>query len=185
MATRTLLTAEQLAGLSGEDDRYKLAELDEGELIEGAAASARHGCVGVRLAALLYAFVHDRSLGTLYGTEAGFVLTRNPDTVVCPDLAFVRSERVPEGDTDEFFPGAPDLAVEIFSKTYTFPRLMRIVRQYFRYGTHTVWILYPAKTQVQVLEFSGKNRLLSSEAVLESPELLPGFSIPIKEVFGL
>ncbi len=90
MATKTLLTAEQLAELAGEDDRYKLAELDEGELIEVAAASARHGRVGVRLAALLYSFVHDRSLGTLYGTEAGFLLTRNPDTVVCPDLAFVR-----------------------------------------------------------------------------------------------
>src|SRR5258706_3596850 len=106
MATKTLLTAEQLAELAGEDDRYKLAELDEGELIEVAAASARHGRVGVRLAALLYSFVHDRSLGTLYGTEAGFLLTRNPDTVVCPDLAFVRREPVPESDSDEFFPGA-------------------------------------------------------------------------------
>jgi Uma2 family endonuclease len=62
---------------------------------------------------------------------------------------------------------------------------MRKVRQYFRYGTHTVWILYPAKTQVQVLESSGNDRLLSSEAVLESPKLLSGFSIPIKEVFEL
>ncbi len=62
---------------------------------------------------------------------------------------------------------------------------MRKVRQYFRYGAHTVWILYPAKAQVQVLESSGNDRLLSRDAVLESPELLPGFSIPVKEVFEL
>jgi Uma2 family endonuclease len=185
MATKTLLTAEQLAGLAGDEDRYQFAELDEGELIEVAAASARHGRVGVRLAALLYTFVHERSLGTLYGTEAGFVLSRNPDTVVCPDLAFVRRERAPDGDTDDLFRGAPDLAVEIFSKSDTFPRLMSKVRQYFRYGTHTVWILYPAKAQVQVLESSGNDRLLSWEAVLDSPELLPGFSITVNEVFEL
>ncbi len=185
MATKTLLTAEQLAELAGDDDRYKLAELDEGELVEMAAASARHGRVGVRLAAMLYTFVHDQSLGTLYAAEAGFVLAQNPDTVVCPDLAFVRTERVPEGDTDDFFPGAPDLAVEIFSKTDTVPRLMHKVRQYFRYGTHTVWILYPAKIQIQVLESSGNDRLLSADDLLESPDLLPGFSIPVKEVFEL
>jgi Uma2 family endonuclease len=60
---------------------------------------------------------------------------------------------------------------------------MRKVRQYFRNGTHTVWIVYPAKAQVQVLESSGNDRLLTGEAVLETPELLPGFAIPVKEVF--
>src|ERR1039457_3310028 len=34
MATNTSLTAELLGELAAEDDRYKLAELDEGELVE-------------------------------------------------------------------------------------------------------------------------------------------------------
>jgi hypothetical protein len=40
-----------------------------------------------------------------------------------------------------------------------------------------------AKAQVQVLDSSGNDRLLTGEAVLETPELLPGFAIPVKEVF--
>jgi Uma2 family endonuclease len=139
----------------------------------------------MRLAELLLPFVRQRSLGKIYGPGGGFVLARNPDIVVCPDVAFVRQSRVPPGNPDEFFPGAPGLAVEIFSKTDTVPRLMRTVRQYFHNGAHTVWIVYPAKAQVKVLESSGNDRLLTGEAVLEAPELLPGFAIPVKEVFEL
>jgi Uma2 family endonuclease len=137
MATNTSLTAEQLGELAAEDDRYKLAELDEGELVEMAAATARHTLLVMRLAELLLPFVRQRSLGKIYGPDGGFVLARNPDIVVCPGVAFVRQSRVPPGNPDEFFPGAPDLAVEIFSKTDTVPRLMRKVRQYFRNGAHS------------------------------------------------
>jgi Uma2 family endonuclease len=185
MATKTLMTVEQLAELSGEHDRYKLAELDEGELVEMAAATARHTLQVMRLAELMLPFVRQRSLGKIYGPDGGFILARDPDILVCPDVAFVRQSRVPPGNPDDFFPGAPDLAVEIFSKTDTVPRLMRKVRQYFRHGAHTVWILYPAKIQIQVLESSGNDRLLSGDDVLESPELLPGFSVSVKEVFEL
>src|SRR5258708_7913530 len=185
MATKTLLTAEQLAELSGDDDRYKLAELDEGERIDMAAATARHTLLVMRLAELLLPVVRQRSLGKIYGPDGGFILARDPDIVVCPDLAFVRQSRVPPGNPDEFFPGAPDLAVEVFSKTDTVPRLMRKVHQYLHCGTHTVWVPYPARAQIQVLESSGSGRLLSGEDMLDCPELLPGFSIPVKEVFEL
>jgi Uma2 family endonuclease len=108
-----------------------------------AAATARHTLLVMRLAELLLPFVRQRSLGKIYGPGGGFVLARNPDIVVCPDVAFVRQSRVPPGNPDEFFPGAPDLAVEIFSKTDTVPRLMRKVRQYFRNGAHTVVLEAP------------------------------------------
>jgi Uma2 family endonuclease len=62
-------------------------------------------------------------------------------------------------------------------------QLMRKVKQYFAAGCHTVWIVYPDRHEVQVLESSGTDRLLHVGDVIEAPELLPGFSAPISAFF--
>jgi Uma2 family endonuclease len=60
--------------------------------------------------------VEERGLGAVYAAETGFLLGRDPDTVRAPDAAFVRRERVEEvGETEGYWPGAPDLAVEVVS----------------------------------------------------------------------
>jgi len=154
-------------------------ELDEGELIEMPPAGGRHGRCGVRIITVLETFVRARKLGWIYTPDTGFRL--KDDTVRAPDVAFVRQERV--ADVSGFFPGAPDLAVEIYSPSDSVRQLMRKVKQYFAAGTHTVWIVYPDLKQVQILDASGADRLLEHDDVLEAPELLPGFSISIAEFF--
>jgi len=81
-----------------------------------------------------------------------------------------------------FGKGAPDLAVEIFSPSDNVRQLMRKVKQYFAAGTHTVWIVYPDRREVQVLDAAGADRLITGDDPIES-ELLPGFSVPISEFF--
>jgi Uma2 family endonuclease len=60
---------------------------------------------------------------------------------------------------------------------------MRKVKQYFAAGTHTVWIVYPDRKEVQILEATGTDRLLQGDDPIEAPELLPGFSVSITEFF--
>ena len=60
---------------------------------------------------------------------------------------------------------------------------MRKVKQYFAAGCHTVWIVYPDRKEVNVLEASGADRLLTAADTIEAPELLPGFSVPVAEFF--
>lgn len=61
---------------------------------------------------------------------------------------------------------------------------MRKVKQYFAAGCHTVWIVYPERREIQVLEAAGADRLLGRGDSLEAPELLPGFSAPVRSIFG-
>ena len=42
--------------------------------------------------------------------------------------------------------------------------------------------VYPER-EVNVLEASGAGRLLKGDDLLEAPELLPGFSVPVSELF--
>ena len=60
---------------------------------------------------------------------------------------------------------------------------MRKVRQYLDAGCHTVWVVHPEERQVHVMTRSGKDHIVSSGEILESPDLLPGFSVAIDSLF--
>jgi Uma2 family endonuclease len=179
MSTKTLLTADQLEQMP-DDDSVRL-ELDEGELIAMPPAGMDHGDYESSICTLLTTYVKTHGLGKVYTGDAGFRL--RDDTVRAPDVAFVRRERLPEVRQRGFGKGAPDLAVEIFSPSDSVRQLMRKVKQYFAAGCHTVWIVYPEQREVNVLEASGADRLLQGDDLLEAPELLPGFSVPVSALF--
>jgi Uma2 family endonuclease len=174
-----LLTADELEQMP--DDDSLRTELDEGELITKPPAGEDHGYRGSEITAILRDYVKRNRLGRVYTAEAGFRL--NNATVRAPDVAFVRQARVEEIKSKGFAKGAPDLAVEIFSPSDSVPQLMRKVRQYFAGGCHTVWIVYPDRLEIHVLEAAGGDRILRVGDFVDAPELLPGFSVPVTEFF--
>lgn len=180
MSSKTLLTADELEQMP-DDDSVQI-ELDEGELIRMPPAGMDHGDCEIEIAYVLKDYVKKHDLGKVYGAETGFKLS--DDTVRAPDVAFVRKERLAAVHRKGFGKGAPDLAVEIFSPSDSVRQLMRKVKQYFAAGCHTVWIVYPERREIQVLEATGADRLLGAGDSLEAPELLPGFSAPIQPIFG-
>jgi Uma2 family endonuclease len=90
MITKTLLTADDLARMP--DDASVQIELDEGQLITMPPAGEDHGHVETDLAVLIGHFVKRKELGRVYGGDTGFRL--NDRTVLSPDVAFVRRDRV-------------------------------------------------------------------------------------------
>ena len=180
MITKTLLTADDLARMP--DDASVQIELDEGELIVMPPAGEEHGYVEMDLGSQLAQFVKRHKLGRVYGGDTGFRL--NDRTVFAPDVAFVRKERVEALRSKSFAKGAPDLAVEIFSPSDGIRQTTRKVKQYLALGCHTVWVVYPKREEVVVFEASGAERTLHAGDVLEAPDLLPGFSVKVAELFG-
>jgi Uma2 family endonuclease len=179
MSTKTLLTADELEQMP--DDDSVRTELDEGELITMPPTGLDHAYFEIRIASILDQYVRQHRLGRTYCGEPGFRLS--PGTVRAPDVAFIRQERLNAMKSKGFANGAPDLAVEIFSPSDSVPQLMRKVKQYFAAGCHTVWIVYPDARELHVLETSGADRILGQGDLLEAPELLPGFSVPLSEFF--
>jgi Uma2 family endonuclease len=179
MSTKTLLTAAELEQMP-DDDSVQL-ELDEGELITMPPAGGQHGKCAVEIITILNNHFKAHRLGSVYTPDTGFRL--NAQTVRAPDVAFVRQDRIAALHAVGYIQGAPDLAVEILSPSDTFRQLMRKVKQYFAAGTHTVWIVYSDRKEVQILEATGTDRLLQGDDPIEAPELLPGFSVPIGEFF--
>ena len=87
-------------------------------------AGGDHGWITLGLATSIMNHVKSRGLGRAYAAETGFILSRDPDTVRAPDIAFLRAERAAVAQTAGFIPGAPDLAVEVWIR----PRIPFVTR---------------------------------------------------------
>jgi len=177
MATKTLLTVEQFEQLPDDGLRH---ELDEGELISMPSPFGQHGQIQLRVGSILTNFVGPRSLGLLF-VETGFRLSH--DTVRGPDVSFIRAERASALDLKRRFECAPDLAIEIISPSETAAEIAHKVRQYLQAGA-AVSVVYPEDRTIHVFETSKNARILEADDLLEAPNLLPGFSVRVSELFA-
>ena len=177
MSTRTLMTVADFERLSDDGNQH---ELDEGELIVMPPPMLRHGQIQALLAHLLRSFVKDRALG-IVATECGFRLS--DETVRGPDVVFIRQERIPLLDFDHYSAIAPDLVVEILSPSVNARQFNRKIGQYLKSGTHTIWVLDPDSETINVYQREGSFRMLGPTDIIDAPELLPGFSAPVRSFF--
>lgn len=175
------VTADKLLCMPRGRVRY---ELRHGELHTTSPAGSEHGAVIGALFLEVAAFVRQHHLGIVFGAETGFLLQRAPDTVLAPDIAYVRRERIPkEGLSQGYFVGAPDLAVEVTSPGETVSEVDEKVADWLKAGALAVWVVNPRWRSVTVYAGGGAIRLFTSEAMLDGGEILPGFSCRVGSLF--
>src|SRR5258706_2691268 len=117
------------------DDGWRY-ELVDGGLRGVSPAGQEHGRVAMNLGSRLAQFVRERALGVVFAAETGFLIRRQPDTVRAPDVAFVSSAR--QSAAEGFFPGAPDLAVEVVSPSDSFVEVEEKVLEWLGAGSQAV-----------------------------------------------
>jgi Uma2 family endonuclease len=130
---RQQVTLDELLHMPYDGFRY---ELVRGDLRRTNPAGNVHGRVTMSLAWRLARYVEENQLGAAYAAETGFRLSSNPDTVRAPDVAFVSRDRIEAiGETEGFWPEAPELAVEVVSPSYAFAEVEEKVFDWLDAGT--------------------------------------------------
>jgi Uma2 family endonuclease len=181
--TTKLMTAEELLSLPDDGSRY---ELIKGELKRMPPTGDEHGGVTMELAAMLYQYVKLNNLGRVYAAETGFKLESDPDTVRAPDIAFVSMKRIQAaGRIQGYRSGAPDLAVEVTSPSNTKREMAEKAKEYFAAGARLVWIVNPKLKSVIVYRSLSDIITLTETDTLEGDEVVPGFQIPVAEIFAI
>src|SRR5215216_2421839 len=179
-AATKLMTAEELEAMGSADE---LLELIEGEILEVAAAGGKHGAIESRLHHHISVCVYRDSLGELFGSDTGFMIGRNPDSVLMPDIAFVAAERIPdEGVWDGFVPLAPDLAVEIASPSNRKGELLRKIGLFLGSGTRLAWLVRPKERTITVFKPDAPEQVLGARDAMDGGDVLPGFSLQLVEL---
>ncbi|MFP4440552.1 MAG: Uma2 family endonuclease [Chloroflexaceae bacterium] len=180
-AVETKLTVADLAQIA---DPEQLYDLVNGELLAMPRPKYRHGCGAVRLSTLIGNYADTHNLGDVV-TETGFILACNPDVVRGPDLAFIAAARVPEeSEWDNYFAGAPDLAVEIVSPSDNALDLRTKIGQYLAAGMHLIWVVYPTLKLIDIYRADKTATVLHAADTLDGETLLPGLHIPVAAIFA-
>lgn len=148
-------------------------------------AGSEHGMIVAEIAGILRDFVKPRTLGVILGAETGFRVSNNPDTVLAPDVAFIQTARIGDGLPKGFFPGAPDLAVEVLSPNDRASEVLAKVQDWLNAGCSNVWIVDPKSQTVTVYDANRRAAILTSTETLTGGDLLPGFSTPVAGIFTM
>lgn len=181
MATAKLMTAEDLLQLEDDEHRY---DLIRGELIRMSPANAEHGGIALAIGGELRSHVRANHLGMAFAAETGFILARNPDVVLAPDVAFVRSDRLPPRDQwSRFLELAPDLVVEVVSPSDRWTEINDKVMEYLRHGVALVWVVDPKRQQIVVYTADRGPRVVTIEDQLDGGDVLPEFRMAVAEIF--
>lgn len=178
--TQRLMTADELLRMPADGFRY---ELVQGELRRMSPAGYQHGRIVMNVATPLDQFVRTHRLGTVCAAETGFLLHENPDTVRAADVAFIRRERTLNAqDVTGYWPGAPDLVVEVVSPHDLYADLDEKVTDWLDAGTRMVVVVNLRKRTVTVYQASAY-AILHEDDTLDGGEVVPGWRLSVAAIF--
>ncbi len=182
MATETkLVTAKELESMPETDEHI---ELVSGVIVRMPPASESHGSIAWSVAQPVAVFLAQNPVGQGYIADTGFALTHDPDTVRAPDFAFVSAKRLAgRPPRQDFFDGAPDLAVEVVSPDDKDSDVQDKVLEYLNAGTQFVWVLRPRQQTVTVHRSVKDVRVLTIDDRLDGEDVLPGFALLVRNIF--
>jgi Uma2 family endonuclease len=173
------------AELEALPDNGYIHEVVDGELVMTPKEGAYHAEICVQMLTALCLFAKAHKLGAVWDSSTGFwMYNRN---CRAPDISFIRKERLLalgfKSNSQNFFPGAPDLAVEVLSPNNARAEIDERLKDFFGSGTQIAWIINPDTECVEVCHAPDQRKLVGSGADLDGEHLLPGFRYPIADLF--
>ena len=182
-AKNKLLTAEDLLRLSSQGVK---GELIRGVLQETVSVGRVHARIAIRIGGEFDRHVRRNRLGQVGGSDGGVLIERNPDTVREPDVYFVSAERLPLDDqSDGYLEVVPELVVEIVSPNDVQQDVREKIEMWLEHGVSMALEVRPATRAIVVHRPGASAVALTSNDVLDGGDVLPGFSLPLSEIFDL
>jgi Uma2 family endonuclease len=167
------------------DHASRRFELKNGVIYEVHPPGREHGKVTLRFGSRILIHVEANDLGEVT-VETGYYDPEDTLNAQGPDIAFTSKARMPDESVKGYVPQMPDLAVEVKSPENTIKSLHEKAEYYLRHGAKLVWLVYPGTHTLDVCTLVNDTftvKTLREGDVLDGGEVLPGFQLPIREIF--
>ncbi len=176
-----LITAQEFDRVAAlPENRDRRFELIAGEIHE--AASNHYGSrIAAAIVGELRAFIKPGRLGGLTGADGGYIVAGER---YIPDAAFISTARQPEGSHEAYNPLPPDLAVEVLSPGDEQADIRRKLTNYLYAGT-TVWVIDPEARTAEVHSPGQPFEVIREGGILNGDPILPGFRLPLADIFDV
>jgi len=177
--TTNLMTWEAFEQLPDGDGYHR--ELIEGELQILPPPKSGHTLIADRIYRALMSA--EAAPDARAFPEAGYRLSVDPSSWVQPDVSVVRNARLRQTKQEDYFLGAPELAVEVVSPSESAADLDRKVELMLDAGSLAVWVIYPRQRKVHICLPGSTTLRRGITDTLSLPELLPGWELPVARLF--
>ncbi|MCG9891997.1 MAG: Uma2 family endonuclease [Thermosynechococcaceae cyanobacterium MS004] len=157
-------------------------ELVDGEIIVMPPSGYESDEVASEFSAQLRNWVKPNKLGRVTGAGAGFNLP-NANTR-SPDVSFVAAARL-RSSPRSFADLAPDLVVEVKSPTDSLKKLREKIQEFLSLGTQIGILIDPEQRSLELYQANQERIVLQDGDTLRLPDLLPGWSLAIAELWPL
>jgi len=178
-ASTNTMTWEAFEQLPDGDGYHR--ELIEGELQVLPPPKSRHTEVAYNLHQALVSAAASADARAF--VEAGYKLSTDPPSWVQPDISVLHNARRRETKGEDYYFGAPELAVEVVSPSESASDLNRKVDLMLGAGAIAVWVVYPIQREIRVFRPDGSATRHNIGDTLSLPELLPGWELPVARIF--
>lgn len=177
VATRPRMTEAEFLRLPHDGRKYEYVDGEAKEVPTG----QRHEFIIMWLGQLLGPYA--RGIGVFLAGGAGFHM-RNGN-IRCPDVSFIRKSDLPDGVVpDAIGDSAPELCIEVISRSEDMRDALRKAREYFESGAREVWHLFLDAGTLTVFHAADDAQEYGLEDEIALPEILPGFRARVAELFG-
>ena len=169
MVSRIHITAEEFLAYAEQHPNTRFDFID-GEMVE-VSPKPIHGRIHTVFVAAMNAYNTQHPLGVVY-TETLHVLD---------DEKFIPEVCINQATDADYLTTAPLVAVEIRSDSQSRASQQRKARAYIQHGAQMVILDFP-REGVEIYRPGQDVLVLSPDDVIEGGDLLPGFSLPVREV---
>lgn len=169
-----------------EDGRW--AELVAGRIVERDPPGETHGLIVLNLSRALSEWLQPQAAAPPCSPcfELGLLVQQNPDTVRFPAISFFPGNQAFDETGKTLTRSVPLLCIDVASTTRQAEQMPARAAEYLAMGVGTVWIFDIRDREVHVHSAGGDRRLVAGDsALLEAADILPGFQVPLGELFLL
>ncbi len=162
-----------------------LWEVIDGKLLEVSPSGGVHTAITGTVIFRLSDHVTSARLGTILLPTSGIVLAEEPLTMRSPDTGVIRADRLPLDQIPHgLFRVIPDLAVEVISHGEPASEVLDRVMTWVEAGVKLLWVI-AAEKAVFVFAAGQQPHMMTIEHTLDGGDVLPGFQLPVRDIFAV
>jgi Uma2 family endonuclease len=135
--------------------------------------------IAARISYWITHYLMENDIGHIIGEAGGYMVAGER---YAPDVAYISKARQPELPQQGYNPIPPDLAVEVLSPSNEPDEIQIKINNYLLAGT-VVWLVNPARKRVTVFMSGRAAQPINVQGTLDGGDILPSFTLAVKEIF--